>query len=65
MQQTLQNESRDLVYTDNISELHEAFEAWREFYNKVRPHSTIKQTPHERYYKIEQSMSYLIRLQES
>ncbi len=51
MQQTLQNECRDLVHTDNTSELHEAFEAWKEFYNKVRPHSTIKQTPHERYYK--------------
>ncbi|MCH8905484.1 MAG: transposase [Candidatus Heimdallarchaeota archaeon] len=50
MQQRLQNECRDLVFTYNISELRDAFDSWMNFYNKVRPHSTTGMTPHERYY---------------
>ncbi|OLS21745.1 MAG: hypothetical protein HeimC2_32490 [Candidatus Heimdallarchaeota archaeon LC_2] len=50
VQQSLQNEVRDLVFTETIDELQEAFDNWRGFYNKVRVHSSTKMTPHERYF---------------
>ena len=53
VQQSLQYEVRDLVYTKSIVELQEAFNNWRDFYNKVRVHSSTKMTPHGRYFKQE------------
>jgi transposase InsO family protein len=50
MQQSLQYEIRDLVFTSSIAELQMAVNAWRMFYNEVRPHSTTGMTPHERYF---------------
>ena len=50
VQQSLQYEARDLVFTDTIAELQEAVDNWRDFYNKVRIHSSTKMTPQERYF---------------
>ena len=50
IQQSLQYEIRDLVFTSSIAELQMAVIAWRMFYNEVRPHSTTGMTPHERYF---------------
>ncbi|OLS24137.1 MAG: hypothetical protein HeimC2_21920 [Candidatus Heimdallarchaeota archaeon LC_2] len=50
VQQSLQYEARDLVFTKTIDELQEAVDNWRGFYNKVRIHSSTKMTPQERYF---------------
>ncbi|MCE7736166.1 MAG: transposase [Candidatus Heimdallarchaeota archaeon] len=49
VQQSLQYEARDLVFTETIDELQEAVDNWRGFYNKVRALSSTNMTPHERY----------------
>ena len=60
VQQSLQYEARDLVFTETIGELQEAVDNWRDFYNKVRSHSTTKMTLYERYYG--QEASYAAKL---
>lgn len=50
VQQSMQYEARDLVFTETIDELQEAVDNWRGFYNKVRVHSSTKMTPQERYF---------------
>ena len=46
----MQYEVRDLVFTDDIHQLQFAVDAWREFYNIARVHSTTNMTPHQRYF---------------
>jgi len=50
MQQSMQHEVRDLVFTDDIHQLQFAVDAWRQFYNIARVHSTTNMTPYQRYY---------------
>ncbi|MHA2251740.1 MAG: DDE-type integrase/transposase/recombinase [Candidatus Kariarchaeaceae archaeon] len=60
VQQSMQYEARDLVFTDTIAELQEAVDNWRDFYNKVRNHSSTKMTPHARYFG--QEVEYAAKL---
>ncbi|OLS20286.1 MAG: hypothetical protein HeimC2_37840 [Candidatus Heimdallarchaeota archaeon LC_2] len=60
VQQSLQYEARDLVFTETIDELQEAVDNWRDFYNKVRVHSSTKMTPQERYFG--QEAEYAVKL---
>jgi transposase InsO family protein len=55
MQQSMQHEIRDLVHTDDIHQLQFAVDAWRDFYNTAREHSTTKMIPHQRYWGVSPS----------
>ncbi|MHA2275565.1 MAG: DDE-type integrase/transposase/recombinase, partial [Candidatus Kariarchaeaceae archaeon] len=56
MQQSLQHEVRDLVYTQDLHQLQFTFDAWRDYYNTARVHSTTKMTTHERFFGKKPSM---------
>ena len=60
MQQSLQYEVRDLVFTNSKDQLQFAVDAWRSFYNDARVHSTTKMTPHQRYFRKKPSQNDML-----